>query len=81
SVDKGDTTGGSSLSGTWTVDTSVGSFDDFSSAFVGRRVNEELAGVGAQTAFGRTPDVSGTVVIDGTTASKVDIEADLTTRE
>ncbi|MCJ7438589.1 MAG: YceI family protein, partial [Acidimicrobiia bacterium] len=42
---------------------------------------EELAGIGAQTAFGRTPDVSGTMVIDGTTASEVDIEADLTTLE
>lgn len=81
SVEKTDTTGGGSLSGTWTVDTSVGSFDDFSSAFVGYRVNEELAGVGAKPAFGRTPDVSGTMVIDGTTATKVDIEADLSTLE
>jgi len=69
------------LSGTWTVDTSVGSFDDFSSAFVGYRVNEELVGIGAQTAFGRTPDVSGTMVIDGTTATQVVINADLSTLE
>lgn len=72
-------TGDGSLSGTWTVDTSVGSFDDFSSAFVGYRVNEELVGIGAQTAFGRTPDVSGTMVIDGTTATEADIDADLST--
>jgi polyisoprenoid-binding protein YceI len=83
SVEHGGTSGGGdrSLDGTWTVDTSVGSFDDFSSAFVGYRVNEELAGVGAQTAFGRTPDVTGTMVIDGTTATKVAIDADLSTLE
>ena len=83
SVEQSDTTTGTAgaISGTWTVDTSVGSFDDFSSAFVGYRVNEELVGVGAQTAFGRTPDVSGTMVIDGTTASKATIDADLSTLE
>jgi len=83
SVEPSDPTTGTagSLSGTWTVDPSVGSFDDFSSAFVGYRVNEELAGVGAQTAFGRTPDVSGTMVIDGATATKVAIDADLSTLE
>jgi polyisoprenoid-binding protein YceI len=79
SVGQADPTGGTSLSGTWTVDTSIGSFDDFSSAFVGYRVNEELAGVGAKTAFGRTPHVSGTMVIDGTTATKVGVEADVST--
>jgi polyisoprenoid-binding protein YceI len=83
SVEPGGTSGGAdrSLDGTWTVDPSVGAFDDFSSAFVGYRVNEELAGVGAQTAFGRTPDVTGTMVIDGTTATKVAIDADLRTLE
>jgi len=83
SVEPGDASGGGdrSLDGTWTVDTSVGSFDDFSSAFVGYRVNEELAGVGAQTAFGRTPNVTGTMVIDGATATKVAIDADLSTLE
>lgn len=75
------TTGDTALSGTWKVDTSIGSFDDFSSAFVGYRVNEELAGVGAKTAAGRTPDVSGTLVVDGTTVTTVDIEADLSTLE
>lgn len=73
----------SGIDGTWTVDTSIGTFNvdagDFSSAYVGYRVNEELAGVGAKTAFGRTPDVSGTMTIDGTTASAVKVEADLTT--
>lgn len=69
--------------GEWTVDTSIGSFDpdagDYSSAWVGYRVQEELVGIGAQTAFGRTPDVSGTLTIDGTTATAAKVEADLTT--
>jgi len=73
--------GQGSLSGTWAVDTSVGSFDDFSGTFVGYRVNEELVGVGAKTAFGRTPDVSGTMTIDGSTATEVDVVADLSTLE
>jgi hypothetical protein len=41
------------------VDPSVGSFDDFSGSFVGYRVQEELASVGATEAVGRTPDVTG----------------------
>jgi polyisoprenoid-binding protein YceI len=71
------------LDGTWTVDTSIGSFDvdseDYSSAWVGYRVQEELAGIGAKTAFGRTPDVSGTLTITGTEATATEVEADLTT--
>jgi polyisoprenoid-binding protein YceI len=68
-----------SLDGTWTVDTSIGSFDDFSSSFVGYRVQEELAGVGAATAVGRTPDVTGTLNLDGSAITAVEVEADLTT--
>lgn len=68
--------------GTWTVDTSIGSFDvdagDYSSAWLGYRVQEELAGIGAKTAFGRTPEVSGSMTIDGTTVTGVEIEGDLT---
>ena len=83
SVDEERSSSSTDLDGTWTVDTSIGSFDpdaeDYTSAWVGYRVQEELAGIGAKTAFGRTPDVSGTLTIDGTTATDVDIEADLTT--
>jgi polyisoprenoid-binding protein YceI len=84
SVDsKGKGSTASGVDGPWSVDTSVGGFDvaagDFTSAYVGYRVNEELAGVGAKTAFGRTPDVSGTMTIDETTVSAVKIQADLTT--
>jgi polyisoprenoid-binding protein YceI len=66
------------LSGTWTVDTSIGSFSDFTSTYVGFRVDEELArGIGAVTAVGRTPTVSGTFELDGSTLVAAEITADL----
>jgi polyisoprenoid-binding protein YceI len=67
-----------SLDGTWTVDTSIGSFSDFTSSFVGYRVAEQLANVGATTAVGRTPKVSGTLTVSGTSITAVSITADLT---
>jgi polyisoprenoid-binding protein YceI len=72
-------TSSSAIAGTWTVDTSVGefSFEDSTGTFVGFRVDEELSGLGSTTAVGRTPDVSGTVTIDGTTVTAATIEADL----
>jgi polyisoprenoid-binding protein YceI len=75
------TGGAGDVSGTWTVDTSLGgdSIDDRS--FVGYKVEEELVRIGSATAFGRTPVVSGTLTIDGTVATTVDIEADLTALE
>ncbi len=66
------------VSGTWTVDTSVGSFDDYTSAWAGFRVNEVLQQIGDAEAIGRTPDVSGQLVIDGTTLQSGTIEVDLT---
>ena len=73
----GATTG--SVDGTWNVDPSIGSFSDFSGSFAGYRVEEELASVGAATAVGRTPDVSGSVTLDGTKITAVEITADLST--
>jgi polyisoprenoid-binding protein YceI len=74
-----------SLDGTWTVDPAIGSFDydagDFSGSWVGYRVQEELAGVGGTTAVGRTPRVTGSLTIDGTTVTAASFEADLTTLE
>ena len=70
---------GEGLDGTWNVDESIGSFSDFSGSFVGYRVDEELATVGAATAVGRTPNVTGSLMLDGTTITAVDITADLTT--
>jgi polyisoprenoid-binding protein YceI len=66
------------LSGTWTVDPSVGSFDDFSGSFVGYRVKETLANIGATEAVGRTPDVTGSITVDGSTITAAEFAADLT---
>ena len=57
--------GASTVDGSWAVDTSVGSFDDFSGTWAGYRVDEELASIGANTAVGSTPDVSGTMEVTG----------------
>lgn len=67
------------VSGVWSIDSSVGSFDDFSGSFVGYRVQEELASIGAATAVGRTPDVTGSLTLDGATLTEVQVTADLTT--
>jgi len=65
------------LSGTWTIDTSIGSFADFTASFVGYRVDETLAGNKANTAVGRTPDVSGSLELDGTSINSVEVTANL----
>ena len=71
------------LDGTWSVNPAIGSFDydagDFSGSWVGYRVQEELVGVGGTTAVGRTPDVTGTLTLDGTTVTDASFEADLST--
>jgi polyisoprenoid-binding protein YceI len=72
------TVGPDGLDGTWTIDTSIGSFSDFSSSFVGYRVNETLANNNANTAVGRTPDVTGSLVFAGSSISNVDVTANLT---
>jgi polyisoprenoid-binding protein YceI len=69
---------GGGISGTWNVDPSVGSFSDFSGTFVGYRVKEQLASIGAQTAVGRTPNVTGSATIDGATVTAAEFSADLT---
>ncbi len=72
------TIGPDGLDGTWTIDTTIGSFSDFSSSFVGYRVNETFTGNRANTAVGRTPTVSGSLTLDGTSITAVDVTADLT---
>jgi polyisoprenoid-binding protein YceI len=66
------------IDGTWNVDTSIGSFSDFSDSFVGYRVQEQLASIGGNTAVGRTPAVSGSLTIAGTKVTAVAVQADLT---
>jgi polyisoprenoid-binding protein YceI len=73
--------GDGSLEGSWTVDTSVGSFEDFSGTWAGYRVDEELASIGTNTAVGRTPGVTGTMTVAGEEVAAVDVEVDLTTLE
>jgi polyisoprenoid-binding protein YceI len=67
------------IAGTWTVDTSIGSFsfEESTGTFVGFRVEEELSGIGSTTAVGRTPEVVGNITIDGTTVTAVSIEANM----
>jgi polyisoprenoid-binding protein YceI len=67
------------LDGTWNVDQTIGSFTDFSSSFAGFRVEEQLVGIGAKTAVGRTPEVTGTMTITGTTVPNASFEVDMTT--
>ena len=67
------------LDGTWAVDRSIGefSFEGSTASFVGFRINEELASIGATTAVGRTPAVEGLLLFAGTTVSDLVVEADL----
>ncbi len=67
-----------SLEGVWTTDASASSTSG-PATFVGYRVREELANIGATEAVGRTPDVYGLLAIAGTTITKVEVTADLTT--
>lgn len=67
-------------SGTWTVATDAVAFDAETGdgTWVGYRVDEELSGIGAYTAVGRSPRAEGSIVIDGTTVVSAEIRADLT---
>lgn len=71
--------GAVNLDGVWSVDTTLGSFEDYSSSWAGYRVGEELSGIGTTEAVGRTPAVSGTLEIVGLTAVAAGVEVDLTT--
>ena len=67
-----------SLDGTWNVDTTLGSYSDFSSSWLGYRVQEQFVGVGGHTAVGRTPKVSGSLTLQGSRVTDVSISGDLT---
>lgn len=56
--------------GVWAIDPSVGKFDDFTSSYIGYRVDEVLSTIGNKTVVGRTPQVTGTV-------TAVDVTGDL----
>jgi polyisoprenoid-binding protein YceI len=65
--------GGSSstVSGQWNIVSGA-------STFVGYRVQEQLAGIGANTAVGRTGGVTGSLTFDGSTITKLEVTANLT---
>ena len=72
--------GSSGIEGTWVVDTTMGTFTvtEATSTFAGFRVEEVLTSIGSTTAVGRTPDVSGTVEIEGARLTAAELVADLT---
>jgi polyisoprenoid-binding protein YceI len=66
--------------GTWTVDNDSGSLDAEppTSTFAGYRIDEELGGIGANTAVGRTQNVEGAMTIAGNKITDVDLTVDMT---
>jgi polyisoprenoid-binding protein YceI len=69
------------IEGTWSVDTTVGEFTvngETTATFAGFRVEEVLESIGSTTAVGRSPDVSGSIEIDGTTLTSAEMVVDLT---
>ncbi len=61
------------LSGTWAVQSGQ------EATFAGYRINEVLTTIGDFEVVGRTGDVTGTVTIDATTISSVDVVVDMAT--
>lgn len=68
---------GSGVAGTWATLPAEGALSGDAS-FVGYRVREELANIGATEAVGRTALVAGSLTIEGTTLVRAEITADLT---
>lgn len=71
--------GAATADGAWVVDTAVEDYDLTASTgtFIGYRIDEELAEVGATEAVGRTPTVTGGLTVAGTTVSDVEVTGDL----
>jgi polyisoprenoid-binding protein YceI len=66
------------IDGTWIVDTSIGSFTDYTSSYAGFRVDEVLDNIGNSTAIGRTPEVSGELTLAGQTLTAATVDVQLT---
>ena len=62
----------SELTGEWTL-------SERGESFVGYRIDEELANIGAATAVGRTGDITASLSFDGAAVTAVEIVADLRT--
>jgi polyisoprenoid-binding protein YceI len=69
------------IDGTWMINTEIGDFAEFSNSWVGFRVAEVLTRIGDTEAVGRTPNVSGELVVSGSTIESATIEADMTAIE
>jgi polyisoprenoid-binding protein YceI len=67
-----------SFDGSWQVTDRIGSFSDFSSSWLGYRVQEQFVGVGGHVAVGRTPKVVGSLTLSGARVTTASITADLT---
>jgi polyisoprenoid-binding protein YceI len=67
-----------SLDGSWTVVDNLGSMADGTATFAGYRVQEQLVGVGGHTAVGRTPSVTGSMTLSGSTVTRVSVTVDMT---
>ncbi|WP_436792554.1 YceI family protein [Actinospongicola halichondriae] len=65
------------VEGTWVVDATGG--ENGTSA--GFRVDEELASIGSTTAVGRTEQVEGSLTIEGTTVTAVEVTVDMDSLE
>lgn len=77
--EEGSTSDEGTVEGTWTVDPDAGAEAGGTSA--GFRVDEELASIGATTAVGRTGGVDGSLVIDGTSVTDVEVTVDMASLE
>ncbi len=64
------TSTGLNLTGEWTLVSS-------SASFVGYRVQEQLVGVGANTAVGRSSSIQASMTFDGASITKLQVTADL----
>jgi polyisoprenoid-binding protein YceI len=67
-----------SLDGPWNINTTLGSIGDGTATFAGYRVQEQLVGVGGNTAVGRSTKVTGSMTLTGTVVSNVQITVDMT---
>lgn len=71
--------GDAAIDGAWVVDNETGEFDwdTATGSFAGFRVEEELANIGSTTAVGRTGEVSGGLMINGSAVTKADFSVDM----
>jgi polyisoprenoid-binding protein YceI len=69
----------SGFEGDWALDTTSGALDDGTATYAGYRIDEELSGIGANVAAGRTQQVQGSLTIDGTQVTALDVTVDMTT--